>query len=70
MLVPFACFLELDITKYVFVTSSNFNYNQSNSCYFVKFTAFLRHLRIVSLEFLNMLMTKINCVLYCGLVPK
>ena len=46
-LCHFAFFLELDINKYVFCTSSNFDYNQINSYCFllseVKFTAFLRH---------------------------
>ena len=43
----FAFFLELDINKYVFGTSGDYDYNQSNSCCFllsaVKLTAFLRH---------------------------
>ena len=46
-LCHFTSFFELDINKYVFGISRNFEYNHSNSCYFllseVTFTAFLRH---------------------------
>ena len=74
MLVPLCFPLELDIDKYVFGTSSNFDNDQSNSCCFllseVKFPAFLRHQKVASLEFLNMLIIKINCSLYSGLVMK
>ena len=73
-LCHFAFLLKLDINKYVFGTSSNFNYDQSNSCCFllseVKCPAFLRHQKVASLEFLNMLIIKINCSLYSGLVAK
>ena len=69
-----AFLLKLDINKYVFGTSSNFNYDQSNSCCFllseVKCPASLRHQKVASLEFLNMLIIKINCSLYSGLVAK
>ena len=46
-LYHFAFFLELDINKYVFGTSSNFDCSQSNGCCFllseVKFAPFLGH---------------------------
>ena len=62
------------MNKYVFGTSSNFDYYQGNSCCFllfeVKFTTFWRHWKVVSLDFFNMLIIKINCVLYSGLVTK
>ena len=72
-LFHFPFLLELDISKFVFGTSSNLDRIQNNSCCFLLseliLTAFLRHWKVISIEF-NMLIIKSNCVLYSGLVMK